>query len=804
MQESLEPHQIPEIKTLTLDKQKRMFNVGDKVYVRYNAEDYTFDWVSIMDTLKGKLCEIIRIGTINDNIFGANEDSFNGDSPYDLVIEVKLVNSLKKFYVHYKSLFHPRQNVPHYRPRHIKESIDNYEYNSIIISIPTYTLESHQSTVDKLIEIIELLYKNDIEMRNFNNTTDISTWIRYNIIDFSDDRYLRIDLNLNKLSLGYMNTIQHNTRSGNYTYSKIYEIDDIKKIYNIFKYGMEIARPDYRSRKRRLDEALKNKYEFKSVGYKIENKEESDEIQQFLLDNDFTWVDLMTNIIEFSTYPSYIFATFDNNELWYGLSDKTYPGEDPHIYSNLDKRIFKNIIKYGINEIKPDYRSRKRRLNEDFEVPSYLPHPRVLTLEEQIDIYKLGDEVYIRQDADRYTLDWYDEMNNDINMKGVIKIARPAKDFYDKKDLEDLEYNPDDLIIGVIVDNTDNYWHWHYKSIYHPKLKAPNYKSRIINESNDFNYKYDYILIKVEDEKESAIVQKVLFEFGIHWRGPGKHQFDVSSFKYDRNYDNYPIAIIAQLKFKIITFNTLASTRFIENFLNIDNTDSHLYDITELNNVRSILRSGRKAPNYKPRRIKRINESVTSLLTGKSDDQIKSALDKLDIESKFRSIIRHNFPKEYMPTEEEFINYMENKIPDKDIQKVILKYSKIEPFFMLALIRFCEDIQNTKKYDFYRAAYYKENTESYVEELDYDNKKYKELPDEDIEFYEKAKKGLKTLRTMTDQDVLEKYWNDELQYEWLESITDDFLVDKYKKWYQFCEYHWEDFIDDLRKTSWGN
>lgn len=63
-----------------------------------------------------------------------------------------------------------------------------------------------------------------------------------------------------------------------------------------------------------------------------------------------------------------------------------------------------------------------------------------------------------------------------------------------------------------------------------------------------------------------------------------------------------------------------------------------------------------------------INEDIRNLLTGKSDDEIKSVIDKMNILDRYREAITNkNFPLKYIPTQQEMednIEEIEERVKD--------------------------------------------------------------------------------------------------------------------------------------------
>lgn len=108
-------YKIPLVKDLTFDEQRKMFNVGDKVYVRPNGRDFTRSWGSNMNNMINKSYNISYIKTFLDAGYPKHQLHLNV-KPNDLIIYLT-DERRSSYYFHYKSLFHPRQRVPDYKPR---------------------------------------------------------------------------------------------------------------------------------------------------------------------------------------------------------------------------------------------------------------------------------------------------------------------------------------------------------------------------------------------------------------------------------------------------------------------------------------------------------------------------------------------------------------------------------------------------------------------------------------------------------------------------------------------------------------
>lgn len=103
---------------LTPEEQLRIFKVHNEVYVRYDSKIYTNAWNPNMNKMVGKKYSIVRVITCRNVGFGSRE-LYDGFQPNDLIVYLNLDN-INIYFFHYKSLFHPIQMIPNYKPRRKK------------------------------------------------------------------------------------------------------------------------------------------------------------------------------------------------------------------------------------------------------------------------------------------------------------------------------------------------------------------------------------------------------------------------------------------------------------------------------------------------------------------------------------------------------------------------------------------------------------------------------------------------------------------------------------------------------------
>lgn len=126
-------------KTLTIEDQKKLFKVGDDVYIRPNAKEYFKDMDDyIMPNMLGEKGTIYKIDNFSNNYHSTDcysyfpQNIIDDIKSGDLLIYVKVENiyESENYYWYYKCLATTKKLEPDYRPRSIiKESNDlNYPY----------------------------------------------------------------------------------------------------------------------------------------------------------------------------------------------------------------------------------------------------------------------------------------------------------------------------------------------------------------------------------------------------------------------------------------------------------------------------------------------------------------------------------------------------------------------------------------------------------------------------------------------------------------------------------------------------
>lgn len=125
--------------------------------------------------------------------------------------------------------------------------------------------------------------------------------------------------------------------------------------------------------------------------------------------------------------------------------------------------------------------------------------PQKLTLNQQHHIFKVGDSVFIRPDAEKYFIDTTPSMRRSMGYwVKIIRIESVKHIYTNPSRLIKTEYEPDDLMIYTnTIDYPDGEFYWFYKCLV-SKRNIPNYepKQKIVRE-NIITY-FEYFINKKE------------------------------------------------------------------------------------------------------------------------------------------------------------------------------------------------------------------------------------------------------------------------------------------------------------------
>jgi len=112
----LEDYQMSKSIYMTVDEQEELFKIGQDIYIRHDAKNYTYAWVNEMYCTLGYRFTIEYIGRVSS----VPMSSFFDYCEYNDLIIYIIDKSDHKWYFHYRSIFHPRQSIPSYKPRYKK------------------------------------------------------------------------------------------------------------------------------------------------------------------------------------------------------------------------------------------------------------------------------------------------------------------------------------------------------------------------------------------------------------------------------------------------------------------------------------------------------------------------------------------------------------------------------------------------------------------------------------------------------------------------------------------------------------
>lgn len=337
-----------------------------KGYTIYNFYDFdsVVDWINYK--LRHKRNDwYIRLSLNNKEIITGtisllHNNSLSGMYNYDKVYTLDDYDDIKNILTYGSS-------SPSYEHRKIiRESNYDYEFNSIIIEMPNYNIDTNYK-IHKVAELIKMLYENGIHMRNFDDNTDPVSWVRFNIVDYSEWRYIEVDLDTMGIKLGHMRHL-YQELNNNRTYDDIYTIVDIDIIRNILKY--DINKPNYKPRKI-IRESIEHKYE--EIVYRISDREDLIIFLDLLKSLKIYVTESWYNI---SQFPRYVLISTGYHgieisaAMYGGLGDNTV-GEfiddinltegsdtiDPYIYSKDTIYRVKSILSRGGPQ--PNYNPKK-------------------------------------------------------------------------------------------------------------------------------------------------------------------------------------------------------------------------------------------------------------------------------------------------------------------------------------------------------------------------------------------------------------------------------------------------------------
>ena len=396
--------------------------------------------------------------------------------------------------------------------------------------------------------------------------------------------------------------------------------------------GMIIKEPSYKPRKIIRESVEKNL--FQTVIFRIDNDDEGKIVQENLFELGFRWAGGMKSFLSFgrSSFPIYFFAADDNHHKSIRYL-KDYPNDDRVIIylknKNMEdgrkviEQVFdynesKNtlqLLKYG--KLQPSYKPRKiiRESVEDnlFKSVAFRIDNREEGIIAQENLFNFGFEwqsnssPYHIKDFTSYNFPVHIFANNKTD-KSISFLMDYEKDEEVSKYLGRCNQIQDRRAIEHVFsyDDTINV----LQLLKYGKLQ-PSYKPRkIIRESVEGDL-FRVIIFRIDDERESKIVQENLFESGFGWSPYGTSKL-IRNF----NFDKAPIYIFANNgSYKYLSFSEdNENNNQMIKYIKMNNIEErkimeHIFDYNESTKVLQLLKYGTvRIPSYKPRKI--IRESI--------------------------------------------------------------------------------------------------------------------------------------------------------------------------------------------------
>jgi len=431
----------------------------------------------------------------------------------------------------------------------------------------------------------------------------------------NEDQYLCIIKMGNNFGMTYQEESNLTFKNG-----IILENLNINEIKNLIKHGS--IRPNYKPKKniRLLENNLHDNYPYDSFVIKFNTVNELDEITDILNVEYNVYLSsylytLCVNYLEMNENKKSLFLRlyFIEDKLTYEINhfdkldeySKDYGWNYDRIYTLNDFRdgVLSRILKTGksIPTYKPKEKS--KRILE-----SYITD-RDLTTEQQLKLFKIGDDVIVKKNAYDYFNDVNDYMNDFLGGKYKILDMTTLWDAYEDEskfyitDFNESKY--DDLLLTVGDKNDkNNSWMWYYKCLIPTRKLDPVYEPkrniRLLEKFNNLSNKYDYncLIIKIDTIKEIEDLEKYLSNYNIFIH-------DISTIKrHLYNGHNCYIRIYINQR-----NNRLVATGNIMKYLDeysseFDFKYEKIYDVEsfiKFNILGNIIRFGIYIPDYEPK-----------------------------------------------------------------------------------------------------------------------------------------------------------------------------------------------------------
>jgi len=478
-------------------------------------------------------------------------------------------------------------------------------------------LDKNSNVISKEYILLELLsfLLDTFKPTNWLGDTpmDAFDWlIRYRR---NEDQYLCIIKMGNNFGMTYQEESNLTFKNG-----IILENLNINEIKNLIKQGS--IKPNYKPKKniRLLENNLHDNYPYDSFVIKFNTVNELDEITDILNVEYNVYLSsylytLCVNYLEMNENKKSLFLRlyFIEDKLTYEINhfdkldeySKDYGWNYDRIYTLNDFRdgVLSRILKTGksIPTYKPKEKS--KRILE-----SYITD-RDLTTEQQLKLFKIGDDVIVKKNAYDYFNDVNDYMNDFLGGKYKILDMTTLWDAYEDEskfyitDFNESKY--DDLLLTVGDKNDkNNSWMWYYKCLIPTRKLDPVYEPkrniRLLEKFNNLSNKYDYncLIIKIDTIKEIEDLEKYLSNYSISI-------YDISTIKrHLYNGHNCYIRIYINQR-----NNRLVATGNIMKYLDeysseFDFKYEKIYDVEsfiKFNILGNIIRFGTYIPDYEPK-----------------------------------------------------------------------------------------------------------------------------------------------------------------------------------------------------------
>jgi len=310
---------------------------------------------------------------------------FGMDYPY---IEYDQFKRVDRFWISMDMLIPNLNKIPTYKPKinnkRILENIKTiYNYNCIVLSV-------------KNIDEFDFILKYLEETCNINIKPVLK--INYQVFEYieNDNLYLRIDEDLN-LSFGPLSRLEELSDDYNFTYEKIFDINDIKNktIYNIINYGKNVSSNDMYKPKGKNKRLLENK-----------------------LNEDCDFVTLPNgNKLSYRDDDAYPFFYINNKFMVGDAGDNHTNLLSDYLYSINDYSDDK-LYKYYHNECL--FKGRYWLNSKVISFWEYINHDDLKTV-----LNDLEKHLKIKIDIDEWLLDYY--VNNDFDYdssKNLVSISQ--------------------------------------------------------------------------------------------------------------------------------------------------------------------------------------------------------------------------------------------------------------------------------------------------------------------------------------------------------------------------------------------